>query len=91
MSVQDISIFDALQIAKDAELKSAAFYADAVAKIANPWGRHLFQMLNEFENHHYQKLVALENSLREKGTFIRYEGMKVEVPAASSILDYRED
>ena len=91
MNEQNISIFDALQIAKGAELKSAAFYADAVKKTANPWGRNLFQMLNDFENHHYQKLIELENSLREKGTYIRYEGKKVVVPEASSILDNRED
>ncbi len=91
MNGMNISIFNALQIAKEAELKSAAFYAEAVTKTTNPWGRNLFQMLNDFENHHYQKLIDLENSLREKGTFIRYEEKKVVVPEASSILDSRED
>ena len=91
MSEQDLSIFDALQIAKDAELKSAAFYADAVTKTTNPWGRNLFQLLVEFENHHYQKLSALEDSLREKGAFIRYEEKKVAVSTPSTGLDTREE
>ena len=91
MSEQDISIFDALQIAKDAELKSAAFYAEAVTKTTNPWGRNLFQMLTEFENHHYQKLSDLEDSLRKKGAFIAYEEKKVAVSAPSSGSEPREE
>ena len=91
MSEQDFSIFDALQIAKDAELKSAAFYAEAVTKTTNPWGRNLFQLLTEFENQHYQRLSDLEDSLRKKGSFIRYEGSKATVPAPSARLDTREE
>jgi rubrerythrin len=91
MNEQDLSIFDALMIAKEAELKSAAFYTDAVKKTTNPWGRNLFQMLIEFENHHYRKLSTLEDSLREKGAYIRYEAKKVVVSAPSSGLDTREE
>jgi len=33
----------------------------------------LFEQLAEFERHHYDQLVALEESLREQGAFVDYE------------------
>jgi len=91
MSEQNLSLFGALQIAKEAEQKTAAFYADAAMKTSNPWGKRLFEQLTEFENYHYQKLSALEDSLRDKGAFIRYEEKELNVSAVSSILNGKEE
>ncbi|HHS97598.1 MAG TPA: hypothetical protein ENK08_06815 [Chloroflexi bacterium] len=66
-------LLEALQIAKEAEQKAEASYVDAAAKAGNSLGRMLFEQLAEFERYHYRWLVALEESLREKGAFVEYE------------------
>lgn len=91
MSEQDLSIFDALEIAKEAELKTAEYYREAAQKTRNPWGKKLFEELTEFENHHYQRLSALEDSLRSKGEYIHYEKLELKVSVVSSYLDKKEE
>jgi rubrerythrin len=81
MSQQDLSLVDAIQIAMEAEQKAAAFYADGAQKTGNPAGKSLFEQLAEFERYHYQKLSELKQSLRDRGTFIEYEGRKLLPPA----------
>jgi rubrerythrin len=90
MSQQDLSLLDALRIAMEAEQKAAAFYADAIQKTTNPMGQRLFQQLAEFERYHYQKLAALEKSLRDKGAFIKYEGRDLTLPAPGEIQSAKE-
>lgn len=87
MTGKDFNVLEAIQIAKDAEQQAAAFYADAAKNLTHPIGRKLLEELAEFERHHYAKLVELENSLREKGAFIEYEGkgMKTKPPSRSEI------
>jgi rubrerythrin len=67
---QDLSLPDAIQIAKAAEQKAAKLYADAAQQTPNPLAQGLFEKLAEFERHHYDRLVDLEESLRDRGTFI---------------------
>lgn len=90
MSEKNLSLFDGLQIAKEAELKAAQFYADGAAKTNNPLGKKLLQSLTEFEQYHFQKLTELENSLKEKGSFIKYTGRELNVSASSLIMDKHE-
>jgi len=87
MSQHELNVLEAIEIAKDAEQKAAAFYSDAAQKLAHPIGRKLLEELAEFERHHYSKLTELENSLRKKGAFIDYEGrdLQVRVPGRSEI------
>jgi rubrerythrin len=91
MSEQNLSLFDALHIAKEAEQKTAEFYADAAEKTTNPWGKRLFKELTEFERYHYQKLTDLEESLRQKGSYIHYEGRKPSISAVSEKIDNKDE
>jgi rubrerythrin len=92
MTDQGFNILEAIQIAKDAEQKAAAFYADAAKKLSHPVGHKLLEELADFERHHYDKLVALEDSLGAKGAFIEYEGkgMKTNPPSRSEITVEKE-
>jgi rubrerythrin len=82
MAEQDITLLDAIKIAMEAENKAAAFYADAAQK-TETLGRGLLEQLAEFERHHYAILAKLEQSLRDQGAFIDYEGKELAFPAPS--------
>jgi rubrerythrin len=84
MTDQDITLLDAIKIAMEAEKKAAAFYADAAQK-AETIGRKLLEQLAEFERHHYAILAELEQSLRDQGAFIGYEGEELTFPAPSEV------
>lgn len=90
MNDKDLSLQDALQIAKAAEQKAADLYADAAQKTANPLARELFNKLAEFEHHHYDKLVNLEESLRENGAFIDYEGPEIKLSTSGEVKRIEE-
>jgi rubrerythrin len=79
MSDQQIGVLELLAVAKEAELKAAQFYSESAEKISNPLGKKLFATLSEFEQFHFQKLSALETSLREKGAYFAYEGRDLEL------------
>jgi rubrerythrin len=92
MSMKDLTLRDALAVAKEAEQAAAALYAEAVRDAVNPLVRRLLEQLVGYERYHYQKLVELEKSLQEKGAYIRYEGQAPlavepasEVPAVESV------
>lgn len=85
MTGQNLNILEAIQIAKQAEQKAEAYYADAAQKTKHPVGRQLLERLAGFERHHYEKLVELERSLRDDGAFIEYEGMELRVDAPSEV------
>jgi rubrerythrin len=91
MTEQNLSLYEALHIAKEAEQKTAEFYADAAQKTTNPWGKQLFDQLTKFERYHFQKLSDLEDSLRSKSGFISYEGKELSVSAVSSVITAKEE
>jgi rubrerythrin len=82
-----LNLASAIQLAKAAEKNAAELYSKAAKEAVNPLVRRLFEQLTEFESYHYQKLVDLEHSLQEKGTFIEYENFDDEtlVPAISEV------
>ena len=84
MTEQNMTLLDAIKIAMEAEKKAAAFYADAAQK-TETLGRELLERLAEFERHHYDILAKLEQSLRDQGTFIGYEGKELTFPAPSEV------
>ena len=84
MTEQNLDLLDAIKIAMEAEKKAAAFYADAAQK-TETLGRKLLEQLAEFERHHYDILVKLEQSLREQEAFIGYEGREMTVPTPSEV------
>jgi rubrerythrin len=84
MTNQNITLLDAIKIAMEAEKKAAAFYADAAQK-TETLGRGILERLAEFERHHYAILVKLEQSLRDQGAFVDYEGEELSFPAPSEV------
>jgi rubrerythrin len=85
MTHQDLNLADTIRIAMEAEQKAAALYGDAAQKTSNPLGQRLFNRLAEFERHHYDKLLALQESLREQGAFTEYEGEELSLPAPGEV------
>jgi rubrerythrin len=90
LSERDLSLLEAIRIAKEAELKAATFYGDAVAKTSNPMGQRLFRQLAEFESHHFERLATLEESLGNGGDFIVYEGRDLALPAPGDLPGAKE-
>ena len=90
MNDEELSLQDAIQIAKAAERKAADLYADAAQQTPNPLARGLFNKLAQFEHHHYDKLVELEESLREEGAFIDYEGPQTELSTSGEVKRIEE-
>jgi rubrerythrin len=75
---QEYGLEEALDIAMEAELKAQAFYAQAAIEIQDPRGRDLLSRLAAFEQHHYQKLSELAQTLKQRGEYIEYEGQTME-------------
>jgi rubrerythrin len=76
MSTKDLTLLDALAVAKEAEQAAAALYAGAAKEAVNPLVQRLLEQLAGYERYHYEKLVELEQSLKEKGAYIRYQGQE---------------
>lgn len=74
------SLADGIRIAKENEKTAADFYADAGKTSSNPMAKKLFDQLSEFEKIHYERLIALEESLKQKGAFISYTGTQFILP-----------
>jgi rubrerythrin len=74
------SLMDGIRIAKDNEKTASEFYARAATTAGTSRARKLFEQLTEFEQIHYDRLTALENSLRDKGAFIDYGGTEFVMP-----------
>ncbi len=68
-----LGLEEALDIAMEAELKAKAFYTQAAMYVQDARGRDLLGRLAAFEQHHYEKLAELADSLRKGGPFIAYE------------------
>lgn len=90
MNDEDLTLPKAIQIAKAAEQKAADLYADAAQKTPNPLAQRLFEKLAEFEHHHYDKLVELEESLREEDAFIEYEGREMNLSMSGEVESIQE-
>jgi rubrerythrin len=96
---KDYGLEEALDIAIAAELKARAFYAQAAVEIQDPRGRDLLSRLAAFEQHHYDKLVELQQSLQERDEYVEYAGQTMGdvVPlrgrgeAAGTLLDEMGD
>ena len=80
MNGQDLSLLEAVRLAKETERKAADFYTDAIAKTSDPLGQKLLQQLADFEVHHSEYLATLEQSLRNGGDYIVYEGRDLALP-----------
>jgi rubrerythrin len=78
--METTNILEAIRVVKENERTAAEFYAEAAKKTGSPVGRHLFEQLSEFEQFHYARLTALENSLEEKANYIIYEGREFPLP-----------
>lgn len=81
MTEPNARLLDAIRMAQQAEQKAAQTYSTAAREAANPLVRRLFEQLAEFEGVHHAKLVELEQSLRSRGAYIRYD----EPPSLSEI------
>jgi rubrerythrin len=75
---QDLGLEEALDIAIEGELRARAFYAQAAQFVADAHGRDLLGRLAAFEQHHYEKLTELAQSLQAGGSFVDYEPRSVE-------------
>ena len=84
MIEQNLTLTDAIHVAMEAEAAAAAFYTHAATKTAT-LGHDLLEQLAAFERYHYDLLTKLEQSLRDHGTFIEYEGKEFTVPILSQV------
>lgn len=73
-------LVDSIRVVKENERIAREHYADAAKIINDPRGKELFEQLSEWEGFHYALLTDLENSLKEKGNFIRYWGKEFPLP-----------
>lgn len=74
MSNKDFGLLEAIGLAMVAEREANQFYLSAAKKVISAQGKDLLLQLAEFEQHHFDKLVELKNSLEKNGEFIRYQG-----------------
>jgi rubrerythrin len=74
------SLLDGIRLAKENEKAAADFYASAGKTSGNPGAKKLFEELTEFEKIHYERLAALEESLKQDGQYISYAGKDFVVP-----------
>jgi rubrerythrin len=88
--MSDTNLLDAIKVVKENERIASETYAGAAQKISNPMGRQLFTQLSAFEQYHYDRVSALENSLLEKGTFIDYPGKDFPLPPIFEIKAAQE-
>jgi rubrerythrin len=85
MSEQDLTLVDAIQIALEAEKRSAAMYKEAAENATDKVIEGLFSSLSAFEQHHYEKVTELAETLAKKGKYIVYEGYSLPIPAQAEI------
>ncbi|UCC63433.1 MAG: ferritin family protein [Anaerolineae bacterium] len=79
----DLNVMDALKIAMDSEQKARQFYLDAKEKVSDGEAYNLLSQLAAFEQHHYDKLAALCDSLSQDKGYIAYTPPDVALPAVS--------
>jgi rubrerythrin len=83
---QNLDVSEAIRLAKEAEHRASILYGHAAQEATNPMVRRLFEQLSQFEDIHYRKMLELEESLRDKGVYIQYEGTgELPVPAPGEV------
>jgi rubrerythrin len=85
MEAETLDLTAALRVAKAAEQKAANAYDQAAGQTTNPLARRLFQQLADFERHHYNTLIELEQTLLDEGAFIAYEGKELSYPKSGEV------
>lgn len=79
-SADALHLMDGIRIAKENEKTAADYYAEAAKTSGTSKARKLFEQLTQFERIHYERLTALEESLKAKGGFIKYTGTDFVIP-----------
>jgi rubrerythrin len=82
---KDLSLAQSVRLAADAEQQSADFYRNAAQEASNETLKRLFNGLADFEQAHYDQVIALTLSLQKEGKFLFYEGCALSIPAQSAI------
>jgi rubrerythrin len=90
MTEQDLTLLDAIRVGMRTEQEAVAVYTDAAQKAGSHIGRGLFEQLAEFERGHYRKLAALEQSLRDQGAFVDYEGQDLGALVPAEARSFKE-
>ncbi len=78
-----LDIIQAIEIAMQEELAAAGFYNLAMKKVKDERAIMMLNQLVRFEQHHYEKLVELRNSLEADGKFIKYDGIEFALPPST--------
>jgi rubrerythrin len=74
------NLLESIQVVKENEWLAAEFYGNAAKTTGSQAGKHLFEQLKEFEEYHFARLSALEQTLQTGGNFIDYEGRDFPLP-----------
>lgn len=85
VSEKDLSLAQSVQLAVETEQKSVNFYRNAAQEASKEPIKRLFDGLADFEQLHYDQVVALSLSLQKEGKFLPYEGSSLSLPAQSAI------
>ena len=85
MSEKDLTLVDAIQMALESEKKAATAYSNAAENARHKAVEGLFSGLAALEQHHYDKLAELTESLQKKGKYIVYEASSITIPPQSEI------
>ena len=81
------NVMDAIKMAMQAEDRARQFYLAAKEKVSDADAQNLLAQLAAFEEHHYDKLLALYNSLEEEKGFVTYAPPDIALPAISHGLE----
>ena len=84
------SLLDALRVVIQNEREASDSYAEAAQQISNPGARAVFEELSKFEQHHFELLTSLEESLQESGEFVEYAGQEFPLPPIFEIKAAQE-
>lgn len=82
-----LNVMGAITIAMAAEEKAQAFYLDAKEKVSDPDAQNLLNQLAAFEQYHYDKLVALFDSLGQERGYVAYTPPDITLPAVTHSIE----
>jgi rubrerythrin len=85
VSENDLSLAQSVRLAADTEQKSVDFYRNAAQETSKEALKRLFNGLADFEQLHYDQVIALTLSLQREGKFLFYEGCSLSIPAQTAI------
>jgi hypothetical protein len=84
------NLLDAIAVVIQNERTASDSYAEAAEIIRNPIGKELFKQLSKFEQYHFELVTQLEQTLREQGTYLAYEGTEFPLPPIFEIEAAKE-